>query len=1288
MVKELPSKEEILRKYYKTQGEIILPSKDTMLKVYQNKTQDNNVTLPSKEEMLSKLRYPQTIQLQERLIKTQPRDQVILETQKDINIANTIINNITSQQVNETPLTLVDKMKQSPVLTIQTLGKIADSPIGKLVAKGLKMSGASYRIPLAFLDWSEEALVTKGNPSIPLSEALKSALKGEGESEYGAMTPFKFVARAKQNISLLQGKQDKYLPFKDWNEETARELDNKPVSKVLYNIGDIGSDIVAGVLSSFAFGRGIKAVSRYVTPVNRFKFSQRVIDNAMESIKVDDEALKVAQDEAKKVVSLRQQYDELVKKYKTYNDTMEGYRSNYELRKGLKKSLRDEGLTADAKTGITDQINNLNIDIKINKAKLDQTKSEILSELPNLAKQADDLLKAIHDEATLRKSISDELAKSLTLKDDIALRQKKVLDEVYDSLRREKNISRDISEIKDISTIIEKRTFPYTIDYNLSRINDGIKLLDDYKAFTQDLIKRQILIDDIKNMIKPSRRVMKRLEEEGIPLLPTAKLNGKMVRNVIKSMTHGETDNLSGMMLTDLENLRDMLVSGVNLPDNMNILFRSLNYFTPDWLAFKRIGVPFLHSTVESELVRITKATNELDNYVSTFKSEWRQLFGKRWGKDESEMLAYIANTGERIPADAPQELVAKFSSEQLDKLVAIREGYKKRFDELAEIAIKEGKMLPDDTQIKNLNNLLDSMQNKLKSLDKTDPEYNKVYRDIQKVKKRIKDLPPVYIKNYYPHKILADNIMAEANKVPSYIEAMNRDAWFKELMKGYSVRAFEKSIPSKITATEFLKRVKDNKAFSLDAIEVFRMAFRSEMRKLFLEPVLEQGAYFIKSLPPSERKDVIGKMFRRFALMARGMEAKGDKTTNELFSALSKAVGKVVNETPIRNLPKVAGINKELVWRSRERAFDNFTGILRKAYLRGTLSANIRVLTKNLFQVMHSISTLGSKSTWAGIESMFSADGRAILKNFDVMIGRMPLESFNITDLSTFDRIGLLPNQAVEFYINCASAGNGAIWKLMTSSTARMQELAKYAIRKGYDPASIQGFQFWRIMREAIEDGLFKDVVYWATQNIKFTQFAYNKWDLPASLTSSMGKTILMYSNWWQHFWTAYIPALFKMLIKGETPYGMKLGWTKLQRYSVLGYASMMAGIAYVGSKLGFNMGWMFPTTTGKLGGYSFAVPVSPPVATGTDIAFTLGGLVDGAMSGNNEGYNQALKRLIEYDLPTVIPAGAMWRASMQVAEEKKPARSLILQAKPVKPIKARPIRQGRAGRHIRHLR
>jgi len=465
--------------------------------------------------------------------------------------------------------------------------------------------------------------------------------------------------------------------------------------------------------------------------------------------------------------------------------------------------------------------------------------------------------------------------------------------------------------------------------------------------------------------------------------------------------------------------------------------------------------------------------------------------------------------------------------------------------------------------------------------------------------------------------------------------------------------KAIKQKLPAKVNVPEFIARTGEREGIRYDWRNVTNMAYREELRKLYFEPAAKEFKAIIEGLPESEMKKLAVDYSNDWMRYVRGMPSKWDDRFNRL-------VGKGIEKVTLNRV------------HVRQRAFEQYSQRIRRLIFTGTIGGNPRSITKNMTQSLLTVNTIGHRATMAGWESMFSPGGRRLLNQYRVMAGgrRLAMAEFNVASVRGWERLASGGFSAVDKYMNCAGAGNGAIYYLFQRSKKHMDELTEYAIKKygGSGRDAIRGKRFWNTVADAVDDGHFKGLVELANRNIKYTQYSYMPWDMPRHLWSQTGKTALMFTSWPSNFFGAHLPQLYKQLMKGENIFGMAV--TPAQRVALLTYITKGMAIYGIGAKLGYDMKHLLvtgPMPTGRIHGYlRVPAPVSPPV----ELATALGSLAVGGMTLDDNMIDQGIIGLKNV-YPAFIPAGTAARQVIRVAKKKAPFEAIFLPKRPKKKVK-----------------
>lgn len=420
--------------------------------------------------------------------------------------------------------------------------------------------------------------------------------------------------------------------------------------------------------------------------------------------------------------------------------------------------------------------------------------------------------------------------------------------------------------------------------------------------------------------------------------------------------------------------------------------------------------------------------------------------------------------------------------------------------------------------------------------------------------------------------------------------------------------KALTQTLPTGVSAPEFIARSADENIFRRDWATVSSLAYKESLRKLNFEPAAQRMDTILDLLDPSIQKHAT-EFSSQWIKAVRGMPGLWDEDLNAINKrvfgpAYSKVTGKQMSD----------------------RSFERFSVEMRKLAYGGTISFNTRSLLKQAFQSNLTMATIGEKATLEGWGSMYSQGGREMLKHYPVTVGgkRLAMSSFDISTqegvnklVAAYDgaiKFGAKGFSAIDMYANVSGAGNGAIWKIANSSQGNLNRMLDFAAKRTVQ-GKLSTQNFWDIMSAMADEGLVDDWIALANRNIKVTQFSYNPWDAPAHLYKygAVGKNVFQFTNWPSHFFGAFVPQMWQQSMKGINVFGDRA--TKAQRWAPALYITKMATIMAVAKKHGYNMDYLSasaPVPAGRVGGF---LPVPVPISPTTDLALAIGNMGLGAL-------------------------------------------------------------------------
>jgi len=609
----------------------------------------------------------------------------------------------------------------------------------------------------------------------------------------------------------------------------------------------------------------------------------------------------------------------------------------------------------------------------------------------------------------------------------------------------------------------------------------------------------------------------------------------------------------------------------------------------PPWKMFENFGIPHAYDLVDEGMSAIQNLHMERGAWMKDVMKRYKDAFGKKWDDIADQVAGRIADEG---PSAIVPGRFAIMPDDEVDFIRRVVDEDRTFFWEpLADRAeqlglIGEGTKVPrEEYYFHHRRKFIDAMKE----------------RNIRKAEEGLGVLPADYA-----------------------IEKITKE-----------------KIPSGVNVPEFFAR-KSEEAIEYNWRATTSMAFREELRKLYLEPALRRTDFILDEMPGKYRKEA-KKYAHDWVRNIRGIPSAWDDRLNDFNAAVMR---------------RIPGLRK--TWLAGPRGYERMTKGIRRIVFSGTIGANSRTWVKQGFQSMLTVNTIGDKATYAGWESMFTDGGKRLLNQYRVMAGGRRLALTDITKIGKLERGLTLPFTAIDKYVNVAGAGNGAVWFLMNRSRKHMDELAEYAVHKGYKKVSASNF--WDVMADAVDDGMFQDVIDAANKNIKYTQWSYNSWDMPRHLWSQTGKTMFMFTTWPSNFFGAHLPQLWTQLVYGQNVFGTKI--TANQRLALIRYIGQTAAIAALARKMGYNLDWVMatgPAPKGYIHGWiKTPVPVSPP----SEFALSLGDMIVNAYTGEFKRMDDSLKLIMRSMIP-FVPAGTTIKRAIKWKKGEAPPEYIFLPKK-----------------------
>jgi len=1120
-----------------------------------------------------------------------------------------------------------------------TLGGV---PLAQVGDKIINYGNMVQRIPATVLMLAKNKHEGKPNiNNVSTKEALINAVKGDPTKPYG-------------NVSLFVAIPRVIYPEKDWDIEQEVYKNASLVTKTFMDAPAFLGDIS---LTFITAGRIFLPAMKFISPSGKMsRIASKSVENAKQMILEHEELAKIKLDEIAKVDGYNVKLNQ-IQQDKINIDTLSGVADAIKLKKKeLANAINTNAPNIDS---LKLELSDLNSTQRgINKV-IVGAKPELFDKINQLPKDINALQSEVLADHTLIKNTLGDIIKS-------GVKSTGAEQEGIDQINKAyKILSEDIAkQSKDITSMQSAQS-------RIDNIKRMLVLSDNMKGKIGNQVKRQLYSRGVQGMIKTSS-----IDEYTGQRVFKGILNETKLNNVAKTMTHGRITKWRELDGTDIESLYDMFKGVQQIDKKIGTVREVQSWVSPEFESFQKLGALWLHKDIEDGVFAFTNLERTVDRTLGDFLDKFKSVIGKKWGSVEDDMLSHILDNPNQIPEIYKQPEVAGLLNQTQKDMV--KEGaveWRKLTDYTKDMLLKEGYLSEDVAgfnALKDRKKILDDSLSVMRvgrgKLKPKTADYrlatikiNEVRAELYKVNHAINIHPPLVVENYYSHKsMLAKNILDDMEQM----KYAKDTGWSFDSLPPYAKNSFA-GIAVNINSPEVMKRLKDGTIFRRDAMPVMREALLSEGRKGILQPIFEKGKAYIDALPDGDRKLKLHEMYDALVRVTRNMEHPMDKIGNVAFSKASKGIEKTVQSVTHGRLHYVA----------QTRAFDHFVSSIRQLAFMKTLWGNTLVVTKNTFQITQSIATIGARATLAGVEGAMVRDGMWTLEQLSTFLGSLhPIENFVDPKgmMGWANDVGMIGQTLTERNWNRAGAGLGAIYHAVTKSQKNMDDLMKFALTHNIDPKSVKGNNFWSVWRQYVEAGNGKEIMDGANRNIRTTQYDYARYSTMPLLHSSLGKILLMFSNWPSHYFMSFLPQIWRQLIRGTSTLevaGVHYKWTDPDRYGIFKYILATAGTYAIGKSLGFDMGWQSPTQqlpTGNLAGTPVPVTISPPIGLLMDI----GTCVIDSMQGKTQGAESAWARVINDVCPNAV------KHVVDIITEKQPPQSIIMKTDQNKEIGNRGVR------------
>jgi hypothetical protein len=1184
--------------------------------------------------------------------------------------------------VEETQST-IDPFPQEPTSIEQpstfqkVVGRIDENPVGHAALTAARYMDVLTRIPLAQMSWMQDRAIayTKGEkpPDVSYHDMIDDAVHLKGTTPYTDPMPSDIL---NQNFTR------RTMP--EINKARKEAERNRYFGTTLKFSRFVESAVVGGVTDLALFGGSLRVAkllsggkSRVLTDADSWtKAGLNIISNQKNAkiIKDGQDLYKGIADQHKVVIDIKNKLTDLDKRV-TSTPSMIDVDVPY-----TQAVVRNGQLVQETATRTVTKMNPVRVALRKER---DAIKAEYIKTVPEFVDKARPYLESLEYPLELRLKLANDARLTKKYGDGSIDEAKRIADEINMELKAIRKVrkspevmmndlwmadptARRVGKTGVHQTAYQKANELYKV------LEDSIPMLDNIDTDLKNLVEKYIIIDDIDGLLrKPLARVrqetVEAMAKDTARAIPDydleleiagamarekslSKVSKKYVDKFAESISRGEIPNYKDLPLDDIRSLHGEIKNALTLPKYLTQLGYIFNWMTPQRLVLRRMGMghivdPMAHANafwVNQPFQEAYKALKV------TAPKEFKKMSGKDWDNDAQHLYWHYADKGADAEDLIPTNLKTKFSDPEKQFISKVAEDFRVRKDALADEAVRR-KMMTEDPIEADMTGL------------------------------------PLRLKNWIHHS--RDRLINNLDATQwGGIDGEDLSDIFKSTFE--IAQKKKPKIPKGYDISEFKNRKLNDDLFIKDnATEIDLASHKAELKAVYLRPLVEKADAYTKLIPDPVLREQINRHLYRYVTSLRGMVMKGDENLNRWNAEASKLLSKEVS--------KLSG--GRLHWETKERAWEETASMLNRRATAGTMWANTVSTTKQFLQVMQTVPELGVKSTLDGFKSVFDPYARDIMHNYVTMFGRgMAIEHLDISNIKSLYesaiRLGYEPNAFIDKYLNCVTAGNGAIkyvWNRKVEGEPFRVALAEYCIKNRIPNVASKDQSFWRVLNQAYKDpnysSRFQPLMDYADLSIEKSQYSYARSDMPIYTQSATGRLVTQFTSWFANYTTNYLPSLVNTLRTGKDIFGFPI--SKLQRMRVFHHLSLTGMVIALGMKMGYDMWWDMPVgqiPAGRIAGQSIFLPVPPPLQTGIDLGmsawkqiaepikqqnpdlnliYQIGKATFTAMEFNEIEMDEPTKRLITDDLPMMmIPGWIQAKRVNRVVKGEADWKSLIL--------------------------
>lgn len=425
---------------------------------------------------------------------------------------------------------------------------------------------------------------------------------------------------------------------------------------------------------------------------------------------------------------------------------------------------------------------------------------------------------------------------------------------------------------------------------------------------------------------------------------------------------------------------------------------------------------------------------------------------------------------------------------------------------------------------------------------------------------------------------------------------------------------AFQHQTNTKVPINEFKMRWGEE-GYLENAHAAFMAMENHQSFNLYMEPALKEAEVLARM---SGDDDLIKYVQTWINTDIRGIPTKYELAATKVAKWPARGL-ETISKTAEKGFGLVhVPFPDALSFRTKDRAFRQLSNIWRRAVYFKTMGFNTAPMVRNATQGFMGTALSDVPSAWWGAKSLFTDGGHDLLKHSDLLIDRMPLESFDARNLSKIEKLGHSGFRWVDKWPNVSRTFNTSLYYEVRKNPKLVEVVRKYG---QFDNPAKDVDRFARAMSRAADAGELQNAIAIANFKTRLSQYSYV--DMPQSLWGPLGKLGGQYTSWAQNYFYSYLPEITKWAVTGKMSTGQIL--TKTERMAALRHGAEVWMLIAGARAMGLDMTrlWM-PLPSAE---------ISPAIEFGEGFIMTTFGDTD---RDKAEGWRKMWKTI-----PVGVPTG-----------------------------------------------